>query len=214
MLKEVAPSGPGAAQLAVEIGLARAEFPHGFGDCGIFVGPVEAGAGQQLHRAAVEPRMHAVAVVFDFVEPLVAVRRRVDQLGQLRPDPFRQRGLIAAWPARYGARHGTGKERLSGSGMRLLELVDLADVPGGMSKLEADALAMPAGRKTPALDRRYLVRHVRMHGIVGNRVDAGLRHDLARPEFLRHGWPPVETYRRSLKRSSTGPRSVLRLSPE
>ena len=35
--------------------------------------------------------MHAVAVVFDFVEPLLAFRRRIDQLGQLRPDPLRQR---------------------------------------------------------------------------------------------------------------------------
>jgi hypothetical protein len=31
------------------------------------VPPVEPGAGQQLDRAAVEPRVHAVAVVFDFM---------------------------------------------------------------------------------------------------------------------------------------------------
>ena len=43
----------------------------------------------------IEPRMHAVAVVFDFMQPLVAVRRRVDQLGELRPDPLRQRGTIS-----------------------------------------------------------------------------------------------------------------------
>jgi hypothetical protein len=42
------------------------------------VGSVEPGARQQLHRAAVEARMHAVAVVFDFVEPLVVVGRDVD----------------------------------------------------------------------------------------------------------------------------------------
>jgi hypothetical protein len=53
--------------------------------------PVEPGAGQQPHRAAIEARMHAVAVVFDFVEPLVAFGRRVDQLGELRRNPLQQR---------------------------------------------------------------------------------------------------------------------------
>jgi hypothetical protein len=38
----------------------------------------------------VEARMQAVAVEFDFMEPLVAFWRRGDQLGQLRPDPLRQ----------------------------------------------------------------------------------------------------------------------------
>ena len=76
------------AQFAVEIGLARVEFPHGLGDRRIFVGPVEPGAGDELHRAAVEPRMHAVAVVFDFVQPVRSVRRSVDQLGELRRDPL------------------------------------------------------------------------------------------------------------------------------
>jgi len=32
--------------------------------------------------------MHAIAFVFDFVEPLVSLRRRVDELCQLRPDPL------------------------------------------------------------------------------------------------------------------------------
>jgi hypothetical protein len=35
--------------------------------------------------------------------------------------------------------------------MRLLEVIDLADMPGRMGELEADALAMPAGRKPAAL---------------------------------------------------------------
>ena len=34
--------------------------------------------------------MHAEAVVFDFMQPLVAVRRLFHELRQLRPDPFRQ----------------------------------------------------------------------------------------------------------------------------
>jgi hypothetical protein len=57
--------------------------------------PVEAGTRQQLHRAAIEARMHAVAVIFDFVEPVFAFRRCIDQPGQLRLDPLRQRGSIA-----------------------------------------------------------------------------------------------------------------------
>jgi hypothetical protein len=70
-------------------------------------------------------------------------------------------------------------------------MIDLADMPGRMGELEADALAMPAGRKAPALDHRDLVRHVGMRGIVGNCLHAGLRDDLARPEFLRHRCPPL-----------------------
>ena len=70
--------------------------------------------------------------------------------------------------------------------MRLFEMINLADMPSGMGELEPDALAMPAGRKAPALDHRHLVRHVGMRGIVGDRVDAGLRHDLAGLLFLRH----------------------------
>src|SRR5690242_12273852 len=58
-----------------------------------------------------------------------------------------------------------------------------------MPELEADALAMPAGRKAPALYHRHLVRHVGVRRIVGDGVDAGLRHDLARPVFLRHDDP-------------------------
>ena len=45
--------------------------------------------------------MHAVAVEFDFVEPLVAFGRGVDQLGELRPDPLRQSSRPGARPARY-----------------------------------------------------------------------------------------------------------------
>jgi hypothetical protein len=92
--------------------------------------------------------MHAIAVEFDFVEPLIAVRRRVDQLGELRRDPFGQSDRDAA-PARYRPRHAGNKLRRRR--MRLVEMIDLADMPGRMGELEADALAMPAGRKATAL---------------------------------------------------------------
>jgi hypothetical protein len=58
-----------------------------------------------------------------------------------------------------------------------------------MRELEADALAMPASRKAPAPDHGDFVRHVGVCRIVGDRVDAGLRHDLARPVFLSHDDP-------------------------
>ena len=85
MPNEVMPSG----KTPVEIGLPRPERRHGRGDRRIFMGPVEPGAGEELYRAAVEPRVHAVAVEFDLVQPLIALRRRVDELGQLRRDPGR-----------------------------------------------------------------------------------------------------------------------------
>ena len=72
--------------------------------------------------------MHAVAVEFDFVQPLIAFRRRVDQLGVLRRDPFRQ--SRRARTARYRSRHAGGGNRLLRRRMRLLELIDLADMLG------------------------------------------------------------------------------------
>ena len=55
--------------------------------------------------------MHAIAVVFDFVEPLVAFRRRVDELRQLRPDPLGQRVRSDAQGG-YRSRHAGGRKRL------------------------------------------------------------------------------------------------------
>jgi hypothetical protein len=94
--------GADAAQFAVEIGLTRVERRHGFGDRGIFVRPVEPGAGEQGDRPMVEARMQPVAVKFDFMEPLVAVGRVVGNRGELRPHPLRQwsgclSGLRRAW---------------------------------------------------------------------------------------------------------------------
>jgi hypothetical protein len=45
--------GKDAAQLAVEISLARAERRHGIGDRRVFLRPVEPGAGQQPNRALI-----------------------------------------------------------------------------------------------------------------------------------------------------------------
>jgi hypothetical protein len=73
------------------------------------VGPVEPGTRQQLHRAAVKPRKHAVAVMFDFMQPLVAVRRGIDQLRELGTDPLRQRGKRCA--SLHGRQMGLRIER-------------------------------------------------------------------------------------------------------
>src|SRR5689334_11825833 len=108
--------------------------------------------------------MHAVTVEFDFVVRGVAVRRRVDQLCELRRDPFRQGGRFGALPARYAASHDGGMGCLSGGRMRLLEVLDFADMLGRMGELEGDALTVPTGRETPAFDRRDLVRHVGVRG--------------------------------------------------
>jgi hypothetical protein len=50
--------------------------------------------------------VHAVAVEFDLVQPLIVFRRRVDQPGELRRDPLRQGRR--AWMARYRPRHAGG----------------------------------------------------------------------------------------------------------
>jgi hypothetical protein len=61
--------GAHAAQLAVEIGLRGRQGRDGRGDRRIFSRPVEPGAREQPYPAAIETRMHAVAVELDFVQP-------------------------------------------------------------------------------------------------------------------------------------------------
>src|ERR1700758_861225 len=88
---------------------------------------------------------------------------------------------------RYRPRHAGRGKGLAGRRMRLLEVIDFADMPRGMSQLESDALAMPAGREAPAFDHGDLMRHVGVRRIMGDGVDAGLRHDFTRFVLLRHG---------------------------
>jgi len=58
----------------------------------------------------IEARMHAVAVELDFVQPVRPVWRRVDELGQLRPDPLRRTAASApGWRATGRAMPGTGR---------------------------------------------------------------------------------------------------------
>ena len=76
--------GADAAQLAVEIGLPRRQRRQRRGDRRVFVASSRARCGSAAAPRRVEPRMHAVAVELDFVQPIVALRRRSDQLRQLR----------------------------------------------------------------------------------------------------------------------------------
>src|ERR1700704_3455462 len=52
--------------------------------------PVQAGSGEQLDLVAIDPRMHAVAVVLDLMKPVLAHRRVVDEARKLRFDPLRR----------------------------------------------------------------------------------------------------------------------------
>jgi len=47
---------------------------------------------KQPHPATIKARMHPVAVELDFVEPLIAFRSGVDELCELRRDPFWRTG--------------------------------------------------------------------------------------------------------------------------
>jgi hypothetical protein len=58
-------------------------YPNGFS---LATGPV--GRDAFANRAAVDAPVHAVAVVFDLVQPAVADRRLVHQARELRLDPF------------------------------------------------------------------------------------------------------------------------------
>ena len=103
--------------------------------------------------------MHAIAFVFDFVEPLVAFRRRVDQLRQLRPNRLRQCGRVGAPAARYPARNGDCIGGFTGRRMRLLAITDLADMPRGIGELEDVALSQHHTALSNA-DGRNEIKHL------------------------------------------------------
>jgi hypothetical protein len=54
---------------------------------------------QQPGGAPVRPGMHPVAVEFDFMQSLRSVGWLVDELGELRFDPIRQRGRLRPLPS-------------------------------------------------------------------------------------------------------------------
>jgi hypothetical protein len=84
--------------------------------------------------------------------------RELDARGVQRADIARRLGISPRKGARF-ARHPPWsiENRLSGRRVRLLEVIDLADMLRRMRQLEADALTIPAGRKLTTLDHRHLV---------------------------------------------------------
>ena len=57
--------------------------------------PVQARARQQLDSAAVQPGVHAISVILDLMQPVLALRGRVYQFAKLWLDPTWKYGRIA-----------------------------------------------------------------------------------------------------------------------
>ena len=69
-----------AAEFAIEVGGLHIQVRERRRGTWIFGRPIEAGPGKELHAAIVDARGHAIAVEFDFVDPLRAGRRLLDRL--------------------------------------------------------------------------------------------------------------------------------------
>src|SRR5262245_56131427 len=76
--------------LAVDQRPARGKLCDDSGDIGKFAGPVEAFAGEQADLAMVEPRLDAIAVELDLMDPAFAARRDRTQGRKGRRDEIRQ----------------------------------------------------------------------------------------------------------------------------
>ena len=82
-------------------------------------------AGEQAHPAPIKARMHAVAVEFDFVQPLRAIRRLVDHLGELRFDPPGERRRLGASPSGERSIHASIRSRSPAPDIRRFIMVGL-----------------------------------------------------------------------------------------
>jgi hypothetical protein len=58
------------AELAVEVGRLCLQRAEGFDGALISMRPIQAGSGEQLDIAAIDTRVHAVAVVLDLMQPV------------------------------------------------------------------------------------------------------------------------------------------------
>ena len=72
--KDVVPSSR-TPELAVEVGLLDLQRLQGLDGARILGRPIEAGSGQELHLAAIDPGTDAEAVELDLVRPIIASRR-------------------------------------------------------------------------------------------------------------------------------------------
>ena len=77
--------------LAVDQRLPAGQRREGLGERAVAVGPVEAGAGDQPGRAALDPGERAIAVELDLVQPVGARGRRARRRGELGAQLGRQR---------------------------------------------------------------------------------------------------------------------------
>jgi hypothetical protein len=77
------------AELTIYIGRLCRQRAERFNGAAIPMRPVEARPGEQFDLLPVNACMHAVAVIFDLVQPFFAARRFVGEARELRPDPNR-----------------------------------------------------------------------------------------------------------------------------
>ena len=80
------------AKLAVEVGRLYFQRAQGFDGALISMRSIQTGSGEQLDLVAIDPRVHAVAVVFDLMQPLFALGRFLGEAREPRLDPFRRLG--------------------------------------------------------------------------------------------------------------------------
>jgi hypothetical protein len=79
--------GEHTAEFAIKVGVLRRQSGNRLGDSGVFVRPVVASAGQDLHSAAIETRVHPIPIQLDLMQPVGAIRGLFDESGELRLDP-------------------------------------------------------------------------------------------------------------------------------
>ena len=114
----------GCDDLPVDQRGRQVEIRQGRSDGREPVAPVQARAGEQLHRSAGHRRQAAIAVIFDLVQPPRPPGHRIDQRRQLRLDEAGQgAGLALAVPPGLGGRRGWRPRRRR---RRSLALGDLA----------------------------------------------------------------------------------------
>src|SRR6516162_4766566 len=142
--------------LAVDQRRARREGGDGARNVGKFFGPIETLAGEQAHAAAIQPRLHAIAVEFDFVHPARAARRVLAQRRQRRG-------------------HELGQRRAARTRLFVSAVVFLA---GGLCAHAARAVRIPAGDPRPA---RALHRRTAPHR---SRLDVIARASVGMPDPL------------------------------
>ena len=65
-------------------------------------------------------------------------------------------------------------------------MIELGDVLRSVRELKNYSLTMAARRATAAFNDGYLMGHVGVHGVVGDRIDPRMGHDLTRLVHLRH----------------------------